>query len=64
MFFRRGIPHYTLANTGKQPEKSGNLYYTILHIFTIDPASFGLNGHHQGTQQSYQEPSRSLYAKL
>ena len=38
--------------------------YPILHLFTIDPARFGLNGHHQGSQQSYQEPLRSLYVKM
>jgi len=41
-----------LANSQKNPAA-----YTILHLFTIDPTRFGLNGHHQGSQQSYQEPS-------
>jgi len=48
-----------LANSQKNP-----VAYTLLHPFTIDPTRFGLNGHHQGSQQSYQEPSRSLYVNM
>jgi hypothetical protein len=47
-----------LANSQNNPAA-----YTIFHLFTIDPTHFGLNGHHQGSQQSRQEPSRSLYVK-
>jgi hypothetical protein len=32
-----------LANSQKNPAAG-----TILHLFTIDPTRFGLNGHHQG----------------
>jgi len=48
-----------LANSQKNPAA-----YIILHLFTIDPTGFGLNGHHQRTQQSYQEPSGSLYVNM
>lgn len=48
-----------LANSQKNPAT-----YTILHIFTIDPTCFSLNGHHEGSQQNNQESSISLYVKM
>jgi hypothetical protein len=48
-----------LANSQKNPAA-----YIVLHLFIIDQTRFGLNGHHQGSQQSHQETSRSLYFKM